>query len=73
MMHVVMRVRKRVDVSQVPADDGPRLVGRLGAGRAPAWLMVVRDRWRLLCCSRLLEVIDIAVAVVVIVMVVDAG
>jgi len=71
MMHVVMRVRKRVDVSQVPADDGPRLVGRFGAGRPPAWLMVVRDSRRLLC-SRLLEVIDIAVGIVVIVMV-DAG
>lgn len=71
VMYVVMRVRKRVDVSQVPADDGPWLVGRLGAGRPPTWLMVVRDRWRLLC-SRLLEVIDIAVGIVVIVMV-DAG
>jgi len=70
-MYVVMRVRKRVYVSQVPADDGPWLVGRLGAGRPPAWLMMVRDRRRLLC-SRLLEVINITVGIVVIVMV-DAG
>lgn len=37
-------VRERVYVTEVTADGGPRLVGgRLGAGRAPARLMVVRD------------------------------
>jgi len=71
-MHVVVRVRKRIDVSQVSADDGPRLIGRLGTGRTPAWLMVVRDRLRLLC-NRLLEVIVIAVGVVVVIVMVDAG
>lgn len=43
---LVMRVRERVDVPQVAADDGTRLVGRFGAGRPPARLMVVRHPGR---------------------------
>jgi len=73
-MHVVVRIRKRVDMSQIPADDGSRLVGRLGAGRPPTRLMVIRDRGRLLCRLLLLKIIVIVVVIVVVVIVmIDAG
>lgn len=39
---MLMRVRERVYVTQVPTDDGPRLVGHLSAGRPPTRLMVIR-------------------------------
>lgn len=39
---LVVGVRGPVDVSQIAADDGSRFVGRFGAGRPSAWLMVVR-------------------------------
>jgi len=76
MMNVMVRIRERVDMSQVPADDGSRLVGRLGTGRPPTRLMMVRDSGRLLC-RLLLEVIVIIVVIVIVVVVVvvmiDAG
>lgn len=50
----MVRIRERVDMSQVPSNDGTRLVGRLGAGRPPARLMVIRNGRRLLLLLRLL-------------------
>lgn len=44
MVGMVMRVRERIDVAQIATHHRPRLVGRLGAGRPPARLMVIRHR-----------------------------
>jgi len=62
----VVRVRERVDVSQVTADDGPRLVGRLGAGRPPARLMVIRRGGHRLLLLQLVNAGDGAAAAVVV-------